>query len=203
MWDLVNSKNLIESILLVFSIILIILYNKDREKFVNCEIKDKMEEFKTNMVALIVTELTFIIIFSFINVFTKTVFWGPMVSLAIFIFLSWIITYKYGSIILTEINPKKKSLFFWNLIESIFERTTSLIAFLMVISFIILNNKFYDFDPLFEQVVKINLPILALLLPTIKMYNFIISEYYEYSNNKKELEQQKKEKYKYDLYNYD
>lgn len=106
LWDLVNSKNLIESILLVFSIILIILYNKDREKFVNCEIKDKMEEFKTNMVALIVTELTFIIIFSFINVFTKTVFWGPMVSLAIFIFLSWIITYKYGSIILTEINLK-------------------------------------------------------------------------------------------------
>ncbi|MBI0110744.1 hypothetical protein [Lactobacillus sp. W8093] len=73
----------------------------------------------------------------------------------------------------------------------------------MVKSFIILNNKFYDFDPLFEQVVKIDLPILALLLPTIKMYNFIISEYYEYSNNKKELEQQKKEKYKYDLYNYD
>lgn len=205
LWYFVSNKNREEStILIVFSFIFIILYNKDRKKFAKCEIKDQMEKFKTNMAVLIATELTAVIIFSFINAFTKTVFWIPMASLAIFIFLSWIITYKLGSFILTEINPKKKSLFFWDLIESIFERTTSLIAFLIIISFIILNNKFYKLNPSFAQVVKIDLPILALLLPTIKMCNFILSEYYYYEKKEQaKQKQQKQEKYKYDFYNYE
>ena len=205
LWYFVSNKDWEEStILIAFSVIFIILYNKYRKKFVKCEIKDQMEKFKTDMAALIATVLIGVIIFSFINAFTKTVFWLSMVSLAIFIFLSWIITYKLGSFILTEINPKKKSLFFGDLIESIFERTTSLIAFLIVISFFILNTKFYKLNPSFAQVVKIDLPILALLLPTIKMCNFILSEYYDYEKKEQaKQKQQKQEKYKYDFYNYD
>lgn len=211
-WYLANTKDLVESILLVvFSSIIIIIYNKEKVKFVNYEIKDKMVEFKIDIAALIITDSFSILAFSCINVINKTVFWGPMVSLAIFIFLSWVVTYKSGTIILTEINPKKKSIFFSELIESIFERTTSLIVFIIVISLIIFDNDFYYVDPSFEQVVKIELPTLALLLPTIKMYNFIISEYYEYSKNNEErekrkheeLEQKRKEKYRYDFYNYD
>lgn len=181
-------------ILAVVYIFFAIVYKKAKEKFVDSEIQYKIDNLKIIIASIITTSLIFVAInFSF-NYGYKYAFLMSMSSLSVVIILCWIVIYIIGSIILTEINPKKKSLFLGEFIESIFESITNIAVVILVISYF-----FCDFYPSFEPLDKIVLSVLALPLPAIKMSNFIISEYYEYERQEK----YKKEKYKYDFYNYE
>lgn len=166
-------------ILLVVAVFVFIIYVyiSDWEKFINSEIQDKIGTLTNDTFAIISSILICTILNALFNDSTKELFWVFFVCEAALILFSWCSTYKIGSIILRDINPKKKSEFWGIFIESFFGSTSNLTAIILVISYIISGN----FTKSFDSVVKTVLPILALLLPTIKMYNFIMSEYSEYS----------------------
>ena len=197
---LICNKSCLEAVLLaVVFILFAIVYIKEKKKFFTSEIQYKMDQLKINTAAMIITSLIFVTINFCFNYSYKDSFIGSMVSLSVVTILCWILTYILGSNILKEINPKKKSLFFGKFIESIFESITNIATVILVIS-----NIFCAFYPAIEPLGKIVLSVLALLLPTIKMCNFILSEYYHYEKKEQaKLKQQKQEKYKYDFYNYE
>lgn len=165
-------------ILTVFVFFCIIcVYIVDWKKFKNSEIQYKIGQLKENTLGIIILIIGATILDVCSNDRTKESFWIFIVCEAGFILLSWGSTYKIGAIILRDISSKKKSEFWGIFIESFFGSTSNLTAIILVISYIISGN----FTKSFDSVVKTVLPILALLLPTIKMYNFIMSEYSEYS----------------------
>ena len=149
----------------------------DWKKFINSEIQYKIGQLKENTLCIIILIIGATTFDMFSNDRTKELFWIFIACEAVLILFSWLSTYKIGAIILRDISSKKKSEFWGIFIESFFGSTSNLTAIILIISYIISG----DFTKSFDNVVKTVLPILALLLPTIKMYNFIMSEYSEYS----------------------
>jgi len=197
---LIYTKKCLEAGLLALVFIFFAIgYKIEKKEFVNSEIQDKIDQLKNIIASIITMSLLFVAVNFIFNYVYEYSFLMSMVSLSVVIILCWIVTYIIGSNILTEINPKKKSLFLGEFIESIFESITNIAVVILVISYI-----FSAFYLSFEPLGKIVLSVLALILPTIKMSNFIISEYYEYERQEQaKQKQQKQEKYKYDFYNYE
>lgn len=201
---LIKSKNYTDIVPTVELVIIPIFFNvyimKERKRTTNSEIKTNIQQFKDNTLSMIGFVLLFTGFNFFFNAHREKDFWLYLVSVAVFIIWLWIFTYNIGFVILAKINPKRKSIFFGKFIESIFECATNLTIVILLASYVFSH----DFSVSFERITKTVLPLLALIIPVIKIYNFIISEYYEYEKQEKqEKDKQEKEKYQYDLYNYD
>ena len=183
---LICSKNYKNIFLLAIIAVFILFFNlyflNQKKQFINSKIQNNIQQLKNNTTATIFAILLFIAIDFLWNDSTKKLFWEFLVSISIVIIWSWFFTYNIGSAILAQINPKKKSIFFGNFIESIFGCASNLTAVMLAITYVF-SDDFYISISL-EKIVRTVLPILALMLPTNKMYNFIISEYYEYEKEK-------------------
>ena len=99
------------------------------------------------------------------------------------LYVSW----YCGNEILTIIKSKKKEAFLGETIESIFEEMSDFAPAILIIFFI--ANSYCTTG--IEEITKIVSLIIVLAIPSIKMYNFVLSEFSEYE---KEHTQENKEK---------
>lgn len=204
----INLKNIVQiaGLAIIFCFLNVYLI-KERKRTINSEIKTNIQKFKDNIGTMIGSVLLFTGLNFFLNAHCEKDFWLYLVSIYALIIWLWFFTYDIGFVILAKINPKIESIFFGNLIELIFECATNLTVIILLVSYAFSN----DFSVSFERIIKTVLPLLALIIPAIKIYNFIISEYYEYEKQeqakqkqqKQEKDKQEKEKYQHDLYNYE
>lgn len=153
---------------------------KERKRTTNFEIKTNIQQFKDNTGSMIGFVLLFIGFNFFFNAHHEKEFWLYLVSISAYIIWLWVFTYDIGFVILAKINPKRESIFFGKFIELMFECATNLTVIILLVSYAFSN----DFSISLERIIKTVLPLLALIIPVIKIYNFIISEYYEYEKEK-------------------
>ena len=204
----INLKNivLIAALAIIFSFFNVYIM-KERKRTINSENKTNIQQFKVKIWIMISFVLLFTGLNFFFNAHCEKDFWLYLVFIYAYIIWLWLFTYDIGFVILAKINPKRESIFLGKFIELIFECATNLTVIILLVSYAFSN----DFSISLERIIKTVLPLLALIIPVIKNYNFIISEYYEYEKQeqakkkqqKQEKDKQEKEKYQHDFYNYE
>lgn len=165
-------------------IILLVTFSSFKDTIDKSDLKRKRSELKENIIIVVITILCTVILNLLYNYFKdKHCFWAVLIAVAIFTICAWYYTFYAGRKILMEINPKKKNIFLGNAIESVFESSSSLTVVILITSFYFNPKKSYTS----EQVINSTFLILVLLVPIIKMYNFLLSEYYEYDKKHSEV----------------
>lgn len=188
-----SALNIICTILIIYArffltvapaiIALLVLFSSLKDDIDEANLEGKRSELKTSIIS-VVAAILFTVILNLRNYFKdKHCFWAVLIAVAILTICAWYYTFYAGRKILMEINPKKENIFLGNAIESVFESSSSLTVVILITSFYFNPKKSYTS----EQVINSTFLILVLLMPIIKMYNFLLSEYYEYDKEHSEV----------------
>lgn len=156
-------------------------------EFKKAGIKEKMTLMKLYtliMSCIIIVYTCFCLItYNYYKPFAESQIWVSLLAMIFSLYVSW----YCGNEILTIIKSKKKEAFLCETFESIFEEMSDFAPAILIIFFI--ANSYCTTG--IEDITKIVSLIIVLAIPSIKMYNFVLSEFSEYE---KEHTQENKEK---------
>lgn len=164
-------------------ITLLVLFSLLKDTIDESDLEGKRSELKNNIFIVVIT-ISITVILNLYNYFKNNhLFWTVLLAVAALTICGWYYTFYAGRKILMEINPKKENIFLGNAIESVFGSSSSLAVIILITSFFFNPEK----SSTSEQVINSTFLILFLLMPIIKMYNFLLSEYYEYDKQHSEV----------------
>lgn len=183
------------ALLLVFAIYFLYI------EFKEAEIKNKMSQMKfyTIVLSCIIISYTIFCLFNFdhYKALSLSQTCVSLLAMVLSLFLNW----YCGNKILTIINSKKKDAFLGQIFESIFEKISDFVPAILIIYFFVNHYDNINYDNIkIEEITEIVSLIIVLAVPSIKMYNFVLSEFDEYEKEHSEVNEtngENKEKKQY------